>query len=203
MGRVQSALFIASFIAVFYVVPMHVRFVQPTHLVPTAVDRAVPFLEWTIWIYVSYFVFLFVPFVACRDEPRVVQVLYALALNSVVAGVIFLAWPTEGAVQQPTGEGLTGFLWQALLTVDRPVNCAPSLHVANACVCAFALQREGTAWRYVAPVWLALIMLSTLTTKQHFFIDLPAGALLAAFSFWWVHRRMSGALAADVPAQRE
>jgi hypothetical protein len=29
-------------------------------------------------IYVSYFLFLFVPFVVCRDEARVTHVLYAL-----------------------------------------------------------------------------------------------------------------------------
>jgi membrane-associated phospholipid phosphatase len=186
MGRVSAALFIVSFIAVFYVVPMHVRLVQPMPLVPTAADRAVPFLEWTMWVYVSYFLFPFVPFVVCRDDARVRRVLYALALNSVLAGAVFLAWPTQLAVQQPSGGGLTGFLWQALLMVDRPVNCVPSLHVANACVCALALQREGSTWHYGAPVWLALIMLSTLTTKQHFVIDVLAGVLLAAFSFWWV-----------------
>jgi membrane-associated phospholipid phosphatase len=47
------------------------------------------------------------------------------------------------------------------------------------------LQREETTWRYGAPVWLALIMLSTLTTKQHFFIDISTGGLLATFTFWW------------------
>jgi membrane-associated phospholipid phosphatase len=183
---VQAAFGIVSFIAVFYVVPMHVHLVQPTALVPTALDRAVPFLEWTIWIYVSYFMILFVPFIVCRDEARVMHVFYALALNSAVAGAIFVALPTQLAVQQPSGGGLTGLLWQALLTVDRPVNCVPSLHVANASVCAFALQREGAGWRYGAPVWLALIMLSTLTTKQHFVVDISAGVLLAAFSYSWV-----------------
>jgi hypothetical protein len=29
-------------------------------------------------------------------------------------------------------------------------------------------------------------MLSTLTTKQHFFVDITAGLLLAASSAWWV-----------------
>jgi membrane-associated phospholipid phosphatase len=186
MGRAPAALFIVSFVAVFYVVPMHVRLVQPVQVAPTAVDRAIPFLEWTIWIYVSYFLFLFVPFAVCRDEARVTRALYALALNSVLAGVVFLAWPTQLTAQQPAGGGLTGLLWQALLTVDRPVNCVPSLHVANACVCAFAVQHEGRTWRSVAPVWLALIVLSTLTTKQHFVIDIAAGVLLAAFSFWSV-----------------
>ena len=185
MGRAPAALFTLSFIAVFYVLPMHVRIVQPMQVAPTEIDRAIPFLEWTIWIYVSYFLFLFVPFVVCRDEARVRRVVYSLALNSVLAGAVFLAWPTQLAAQQPSAGGLTGFLWQALLMVDRPVNCVPSLHVANACVCAFALQREGTTWRYGAPVWLALIMVSTLTTKQHFFIDISAGALLAMFTFWW------------------
>jgi membrane-associated phospholipid phosphatase len=191
MGRIKAALFIMSLIAVFYVVPMHVRVVQPTPLVPTLLDRAIPFFPWTIWIYVSYFVFLLVPFVVCRDETRVSGALYALALNSVVAGAVFLAWPTQVAVQQPSVAGLTGLLWQALLTVDRPVNCVPSLHVANSCVCAFVLQSEETAWRYGATIWLALIMLSTLTTKQHYFIDIVAGSMLAASSVWLVARYAS------------
>jgi hypothetical protein len=109
-------------------------------------------------------------------------------VNSILAGLIFVLWPTSGVAQQPTIGGVSGLLWTALLTVDRPVNFLPSLHVANACICGFAMGREPNAWRYVAPIWALLIVVSTLTTKQHFVVDLPAGAALAGLSVWLVHK---------------
>ena len=184
--RLPAALFIAAFVAALYLLPLHVRFVQPTPLSPTSVDRAVPFLDWTIWIYYSYGFFLLLPFAVSRDEGRAAGALYALMANSIVAVLIFLIWPTSGVVQQPTIGGISGLLWDGLLAVDRPTNCFPSLHVANTCICALALRRESNAWRYVAPVWALLIVVSTLTTKQHFAVDLLGGAVLAGLSVWLV-----------------
>jgi len=186
--RVPAAIFSGVFIGALYELPLHVRVFPATRLWPTFVDNAVPFLDWTVWIYCSYFVFLFLPFAVCRDDARAARVLYGLMANSVLAGVVFLVWPTTGVVQQPVMRGVSGLLWSALLTVDRPANYFPSLHVANVCVCALALSREGNTWRRVAVVWTTLIVVSTLTTKQHFFIDLPAGLSLGAFCFWLVGR---------------
>lgn len=186
--RIPAMIFIAVFIGVLYQFPIQVRLFDPTRLWPTAIDRAVPFVDWTIWLYCSYYIFLFLPFVVCRDPVRAARVLYGLMANSILGGLIFLLWPTAGEVQQPLLEGISGLLWSALLNADRPTNYFPSLHVANACICAVALSREKNAWRYVAPVWTLLIVVSTVTTKQHFVIDLPAGMVLAAFNFWLVRK---------------
>jgi len=182
--RAPAGLVIAVFIAVLYGIPNRFPLSTPTLLQSTVVDRAVPFIDWTIWIYGSYFVLLFAPFALCRDDRRAARLFYALVLNSLVAGAIFLAWPTSTLSQQPESGGVTGLLWSALLTVDRPSNCFPSLHVANACVCALSLRMETRAWRYLAPVWALLIVASTLTTKQHFFIDVPSGVLLGLVGYW-------------------
>jgi membrane-associated phospholipid phosphatase len=182
--RVGAAFLSALFIAVLYEVPLRVHLIEPAPLQPGAIDTAIPFVQWTVWIYGSYFVFLFVPFAVCRDDDRAGRVFCALIANSVVAGAIFVAWPTSGTAQQPTMDGVSGLLWSALLFVDLPGNFLPSLHVANTCVCALALRREGSGWRIVGAMWAALIAISTLTTKQHFFIDVPAGAALGALSFW-------------------
>jgi len=187
---VSSAAFAAIFISALYQIPLHVRLFQPSRLGPTAVDTVIPFVDWTIWIYYSYYVLLFLPFAVSRDAARVARVLYGLMANSILAGAIFLAWPTVGVAPQPTAGGLTGLLWSALLAVDRPTNYFPSLHVANACLCALALEQESRPWRYVVVVWAALIALSTVTTKQHVVIDIPAGAALAVFSFWVVRPRV-------------
>jgi len=186
--RIPAMVFIAIFIGVLYQFPIQVRIFQASPLWPTAVDRAIPFIDWTIWVYCSYYVFLFLPFAVCRDNVRAARALYGLMANSILGGLIFLAWPTAGVVQHPELEGLSGLLWSGLLSADRPTNYFPSLHVANACICVFALGREKNAWRYVAPLWTFLIIVSTVTTKQHFFIDLPAGMVLAAFNFWLVRK---------------
>jgi len=185
--RLLSATFVAAFVSALYLLPMYVRFASPTLLSPSALDRAVPFLDWTIWLYYSYGLFLVLPFLVGRDEGSASWTLYALMTNSMVAALIFFVWPTSVPAPQPTIGGMSGLLWDGLLTVDRPTNVFPSLHVANACVCAFALWRERNAWRSVSPVWTLLIVVSTLTTKQHFAVDLLGGAMLAAFSLWLVH----------------
>lgn len=203
--RAGAAAFVAVFVALLYEIPLRVHLVQPSPLHPTSIDAAIPFVEWTVWIYYSYFVFLFVPFAMCRDDSTTGRAFCAVILNSLIAGVIFLAWPTSGVAQHPTSGGVTGLLWSALLIVDRPANFLPSLHVANTCACALALTRERHGWRVVSPLWALLIAISTLTTKQHFVIDVPTGAALGIFSDWvfdgGAPRRNRGT--AKNPAQRE
>lgn len=186
--RLPAAALVGFCILAFYELPMHVRVVPATRLTPSTLDLAVPFLEWTVWIYWSYLAFLFAPLAVCVDDGRAARVTCALMINSFLAGVVFLLWPTEGEVQMPVADGVTGLLWQFLLAVDRPTNLLPSLHVANACTCALALSRERNGWRVAAPLWCLLIAASTLTTKQHLAIDLPTGAALGVLSVWLVDR---------------
>jgi membrane-associated phospholipid phosphatase len=184
--RLPAAVFIAAFVGALYLLPMHVPRAQPALLSPSAIDLAVPFLDWTIWMYFSYGLFLLLPFAVCRDDGRAARAFYAIMVNSVIAALIFLLWPTSISVQHPAAGGMTGLLWSVLLAVDRPTNCFPSLHVANACVCAAMFRGEQSVWRFVAPVWALLIAGSTLTTKQHIVIDLVGGAALAGLSVWLV-----------------
>jgi membrane-associated phospholipid phosphatase len=186
--RLLAACFVVLFVSALYLAPMYVPFMRPTVLTPTALDRAIPFLEWTIWIYYSYALLLVLPLFVCRDDHRAVHVVYSIMANSLVAVVVFFVWPTAGAAQQPTSGGWVGLLWSVLQAVDRPANLFPSLHVANACTSALALWREQRGWRPFAVAWTLLIAVSTLTTKQHLFIDLWGGMALAGFSDWTATR---------------
>jgi membrane-associated phospholipid phosphatase len=179
--RFAGMIFIGAFIGILYQMPLQLHLFDPHWLQATAIDRAIPLTEWTIWFYCSYYIFLFIPFVICRDDARVARVLYALMAAAIIACIIFLLWPTRAESQNVSYDGLTGLLWSFVQSVDRPGNYFPSLHVANACIVACALTREGRAWRTVAPLWAFAIIVSTVTTKQHFFIDVPAGIALGWF----------------------
>jgi len=68
---------------------------------------------------------------------------------------------------------------------DKPFNQAPSLHVALTVVLFDLYARVLPRWALpVFAGWSVLVVVSTLTTWQHHFIDLPTGLLLGLFCLW-------------------
>ena len=70
--------------------------------------------------------------------------------------------------------------------IDKAGNACPSLHVATAAFSAVWLHRilcqmgEGRIAKGVNMAWGIAIILSTITTRQHVFLDLVAGVALPA-----------------------
>jgi membrane-associated phospholipid phosphatase len=169
----------AAFSAV-YLGTGRLHLVPPTLLAPGPIDAAVPFVEWTVWIYLTQFLLLPTAIVAARDDTDRSYALYAMLVATVLAAAIFLAWPTQVARATPGADGLTGLAWGLLHGVDTPANCFPSLHIALAVIAGRALWRRG--WVVPALVWPVLITLSTLTTKQHVAWDIAGGLALAVLA---------------------
>jgi membrane-associated phospholipid phosphatase len=157
----------------------------PARSVPaTALDRWVPFEPGWIWIYLS--IALLVPLAplcaARRDElARYAKGLCWLCLPCFAA---FLFFPVAG----PRPESLPDApLYRLLVAWDRPANSFPSLHAGLTSFSLLFLARvlrdaRGGPWRAaraLALAWGALILYSTLATRQHWALDLPAGMLLA------------------------
>lgn len=142
----------------------------PLLLTPSAIDRAIPFIPATIVLYASQFAILFLALWRAED---VATPLRAIALATMVAAVAFVFLPTT-IVRPPAHSSAFDLLW----LFDVPTNCFPSLHVALAMIAAaFWPDRR---WRPAAIAWAALIALSTLTTKQHYAIDVVAGGMVGA-----------------------
>lgn len=163
--------------------------VTPTMLIPGALDAAVPFLDWTVWIYLTQFLLLPTAIAFARDDVDRSHTFYAMLLATIVAATIFLTWPTQIARDTPAANGLTGLAWRLLHYADTPANCFPSLHVSLAVVAARALWRRGAL--VLATIWPVLIAISTLTTRQHVAWDIAGGLLLAAFALWLTPRILS------------
>ena len=168
---------------VLFEVPERIHLGEPTSLDKSFVDDWIPFLAWTIWIYVSYYLFLILAVWLPTDDKQRTDVAYGLVLAALIGVVIFMLWPTSVMRQSPGLDGATAFLLRLLFSVDTTVNALPSLHVANTCLAAIALWSRRGPWRIIVPVWATMIILSTLTTKQHYAIDVLGGFLLAAICF--------------------
>jgi hypothetical protein len=139
--------------------------------------RALPFLESSVWVYLSMYPFLAWAALGCREEdfPRFVG---SCALTALVAHLVFLTFPTW--VPRPV-VGEPGWLYGWLRSVDMPRNALPSLHAGLSLIGAIVLwSRYRGPLGWLAAGWAGAIVVSTLTLRQHVVVDAVAGMGLAA-----------------------
>ncbi len=161
--------------------------VGETHqLQMSAFERGIPLLDGSVWIYLSQFLLLPTAILRARNDRNRSQTFYSMLLATVFAAGIFILWPTQLDRPVPSPAGLTGLAWSMLYLADIPRNCFPSLHVALAIIAAMALWYRKD--RLLAVLWPGLIVVSTLTTKQHIVWDIAGGMALAPLA-WIVTRK--------------
>lgn len=173
----------------------------PARTLPlTLLDRAIDFDPRWVWMYQSVYLLLaVVPWTF--DPPNLHRYARGFLALSGVGFAFFLLLPVRGP--RPDVE-VADLMFRVLQWYDRPLNCFPSLHVGLA---AYTALVAGTVWSgRLSPVirrwalslgwvWTALIAYAALATKQHYAVDLPAGALLACLCHWWIWRNAQRSLA--------
>jgi membrane-associated phospholipid phosphatase len=154
----------------------------PQRAVPeTALDRAVPFQpEPWAWVYLSQYIFTGMLPLLLTSRESIRRYVVSLTLMSASGFAVFLFFPTPGPRPAEVGGNLA-MNWIAM--ADGTLNAFPSLHAA------FIVCMSVLAWRMfgrshprrvvlVSVLWGGAILFSTLATKQHYALDLLAGALL-------------------------
>jgi membrane-associated phospholipid phosphatase len=135
-------------------------------------------------IYLSYFLFPFLPMLVIRQEELIRRTFLAWLMVWIVGYACFLVYPT--VLPRPIGEIGEGFFaWflRGIYDADAPRNCLPSLHVASPFVAALACWRVHRGVGLAAGLWASLIALSTVFTKQHYVVDVVAGIFLAGVAY--------------------
>jgi len=153
-----------------------------------ALDRWVPVLPWSAWIYFSLWVYICMPSSLMMQVNELGYFFMGAALLSVCGLSIFYFLPT-----QVPDWGIDWSRYPTLLFLkesDASGNACPSLHVAFALYAGLWLSRmlkivhAGRLWHLANVLWCLLIVLSTMTTKQHVLVDVLCGAALGIFAFW-------------------
>jgi membrane-associated phospholipid phosphatase len=86
-----------------------------------------------------------------------------------------------------TGSGTTFELVRLLYRLDAGWNVFPSLHVAHSVLVTLLYLQHDRRRSPLVAAGTALIALSTVLVKQHYIVDVPAGALLA----WLCYRAVA------------
>ena len=148
-----------------------------------SIDNALPLVSEFIYIYMSMYLVAVLPyfFIQSKREFKNVILSYLLVLGS--SFMIFIFFP----VYMPRPELVATTLSERLLThlylVDLPINNFPSLHVALSMLSSFVLFSYSKKIGYLALTWSVLIALSVLLVKQHYFLDIIGGILMAVIGY--------------------
>jgi membrane-associated phospholipid phosphatase len=165
------------------------------------VDRAIPFLPFMVWPYVSWYFVVAFPFawLGLRDSREFVRYCCFIFGGMTSAYVIYLLFPNGIALRPSFAVLGSGWEYDALrwvYTNSTPRNVSPSIHVINTWGVLFALYRDKTLgrspWvRGLLALLCAAIVVSTVTIKQHSVIDIFTGTVWAAVCYFFCYSRRS------------
>lgn len=191
--KYTGALAMYVFAAAIYLATNHFPSRTPELLTPSLVDQALPFLPLSFWVYISEFALFVMVIVACQDVVRLNRYFYGFVALQIASALIFLAWPTtfpRGDFPLPQDvDFLTYAVFGWIRSIDNPHNTTPSLHVSSVYLCSFAFWRAEPRKFWLFIVWSSAIAIATMTTKQHYFVDVVTGfTLTAAIFFGWSSR---------------
>lgn len=162
------------------------------NLIGNKIDEYIPFNIWFIIPYCLWYVLIFVVpyYLYKKDKDSFIRYIYSYVICTIIANIIFIIYPTT--VLRPDVE-VNGFLTLAAKIVflaDTPImNCFPSLHCAMSLLfIAFIVENKNIKFitKTVITIISLLIMASTLFVKQHVFIDLISGNLIALIVYIFV-----------------
>ena len=147
--------------------------------------------EWVV-VYILSYVYWVVGYIAiCRVSRERCRTLFrADIISKFVAALCFVLIPTT-LPRDPISGGVFEWLLNMIYTMDSPYNLLPSMH----CLLSWLIAREMMGMKEFRPVvkWGAvvfsfMVFASTVFTRQHFIIDIPAGMLLAEIALLISHK---------------
>ncbi|MGZ5445428.1 MAG: phosphatase PAP2 family protein [Thermoanaerobaculia bacterium] len=148
------------------------------------VDNHIPYRPIWVWIYsfLYYPIILLITLttVSTRHFLYVAISYVVLLLMQMAVFVVFPVATPESWRVCHEGTGLSERFLTLVQRFDAPSNSFPSMHTSVAVLTAFHLQSSIGIGIFAFPL---LIALSCLYTKQHYVVDVPAGAIVGWGAF--------------------
>ena len=160
-----------------------------------AIDRKIPFKPRWVWVYsLLYYPFVVSTILTIRDFRQfaytAANFMILLAMQVTIAFLFPVRTPAHWRIYDAKNSISEKFL-SVVHSVDKGGNCFPSMHIAVVTLSALHtttnLHDKLGMNAYAVFALPILIAVSTLFTKQHYILDIPAGVALAIAVFM-LHR---------------
>ena len=156
-----------------------------------SLDMLIPLVPWTIFIYLSCYIFWMANYVlgVRQDRGEAFRFISADFLAKTICLLCFLIVPTTNTRPEIVGGGFwdRAMIW--LYNTDAADNLFPSIHCLTSWFCYIAVRENKKIPKpYVifSLLFAISICISTLTTKQHVIVDVIGGVGLAEGSYFVV-----------------
>jgi hypothetical protein len=161
----------------------------PSLLPLSPIDRAIPFMPWTIWPYLVFFSGDVVLPLALRRRDVFWTVILSYFVAILTNVIIWNLYPTTyPRPAPPMGDSITDASFRIMVGIDLPNVCFPSGHITIPAVGTWGLLREHPSWRVPAWALFAILSLTIVSTKQHYFVDIFGGLGTALWGIFVVTR---------------
>lgn len=165
------------------------------HCYPSPISVA-PWLfqPWAAVIYVfGGWATLVLPFLVQWNTGRLLRVIESMAIACGMSLVAYFAWPVVIVRPDYDGADVGHVLMRWFTSIDQPANTFPSGHTLFAVMAGLWIHRGPAArWLRVGGWALAVsVAASTILVGQHYFWDVPGGAVVAWLGYWISNRRAS------------
>lgn len=156
------------------------------HSLEMTVDDRIPLLPAFVFPYLSLYALLAISLWRfLQAETRIFTIAaLAIGLDLVLSYLVFLFYQTQ--VERPVilGSDVSSGILRWVYSVDKPFNAFPSLHTSTSTLLVLLWGRAGSRIQPIVALWAALIIASTLLTKQHYIVDLLGGVTVALVSYY-------------------
>lgn len=184
-----------STVGYFRIAEHHASTGAGTIALEVPLDAQAPLIPGFVFAYLLYFVWLLLPLPILPKRADFYRAMSAFVLVQLCAVVSFSMLPSymlRPVVETP---GLSADLVRAVYALDGGWNLFPSLHVGHSVLVALLYWVHRRRLFPLVALGTVLISASTVLIKQHYVVDIPAGALLA-----WACYRAAGVPASAVSA---
>jgi hypothetical protein len=155
-------------------------------------EMRLPFLpSWTLVYLTVPLLLLLTPFIL-RTWRSFMPFFLTLTVETLVAGVFFLAVPLAQAYPPRVASGFLGGVFHMADRLNLDYNKLPSLHMAFAVTAAVVFGRRcGWLGRTLFSLWIVAVCASAMLIHEHQVLDLAAGLALGLAGVASVQRRAS------------
>ena len=146
------------------------------------------------------------PFAGSRSRSDVTRAVCGFGLLLGISFLVYAFLPVTMERPDYSEQAVGSVVMRWIVAIDAPANCLPSLHTGFAVACAALVSRYRWPRFMVALFWVnaVVVMITTITTGQHYVVDLVAGVVAAFVALRITAGRLTpsrsrGDAAADLP----
>lgn len=188
VSNIIKTVFVFGFYLICYVTPKYFLDFNNLHYIKTYLDDCINIHTPSVIVYIlAYLQWFLGLYYACKqDDKHFYFVLCSLTFASLIGFLIFVFYPTA-IVQTPiNGNSIFDKMLLLLRSCDGLTNALPSFH----CMFSWLIYRtvkmknKNRKLNVCNFIFSILVFASTVLTKQHYCLDIPAGILLTEVSIF-------------------